>query len=167
MGWGGLTLAKDEQGSCHRVEPIFHFGNRGDSRLGSIWEKSEVLHGSVVFCKGRKLHSSSEPAKERTAALGRAAGCWGMPGALQGGHGRAGERQQGLGELHRRGQEHHAAAAGIRQKERVGGHQWGAKLATYQWVEAMLQWKKTIRRKEVHPSPPPPAQQAAWVPTPQ
>lgn len=43
--------------------------------------KSEVPHGSVVFCKGRKLHSSSEPARaaERTAAPGRAAGCRGCP----------------------------------------------------------------------------------------
>jgi len=123
-----------------------------------------------VFRKGRKLRSSSETtrAAEGTAALGRAAGCQGMPGALQGGHSRAGERQQGLGELHGRGQEHHAAAAGNRQKGMVGGHQGGAKLATtYQWVEAMLGRKKPIRRKEVHPPPPPPAQQAAWAPTPQ
>lgn len=43
--------------------------------------KSEVPHGLVVFCKGRKFHSSSEPARaaERTAAPGRAAGCRGCP----------------------------------------------------------------------------------------
>lgn len=36
VGWDGE--AKGKQRCCHHMEPIFHFENRGDKWLGSIWE---------------------------------------------------------------------------------------------------------------------------------
>lgn len=36
VGWDGE--AKDKQRCCHHIEAIFHFENRGDQWLGSIWE---------------------------------------------------------------------------------------------------------------------------------
>lgn len=47
--------------------------------------------------------------------------------------------------------------------ERSGWTSTGAKLAVYRWVEATLQWKKTIRWKEEHPTPPHPALQKGQV----
>lgn len=147
----------------------FPFWEQGDnSWLGSTGKSRKSCMDQL--CSAREEHSAplqslqelqrrQEPWAEQQAA--------GDGWCLQGGHSRVGERQRGLGELHRRGQEHPEAAAGIRRKGRVGGCQWRAKLATHQRVEATLQWKKTIRRKEVRPPPPPPAQEAAWAPTPQ
>lgn len=79
MGWGGLALAKDKQGSCHRVELIFHFENRGDSLLGSIWESQKPCmdrlcsareESSTLLQSLQELQGGQQPWAEQQVAGG-------------------------------------------------------------------------------------------------
>lgn len=73
-------MAKDKQGSCHRVEPIFHFEKGGGgSRLGSVWESQKPCmdqlcsareESSTLLQRLQELQRGQQPWAEQQAARG-------------------------------------------------------------------------------------------------